>query len=121
MVGVLNRKWLFWFCKGSACVSGKTKCAICTLVIFCLFRVVFCTVIVLRLTTNCWRHETLEISEIHHYQSTKSLNARTKSRITTWLLMIYDRELAPFLITFLLSILHKRNKMSFRLILPIFF
>jgi hypothetical protein len=22
-------KWLFWFCEGSACVSGKTKCAIC--------------------------------------------------------------------------------------------
>ena len=24
-----GKKWLFWFCEGSACVSGKTKCAIC--------------------------------------------------------------------------------------------
>ncbi len=33
-----GKKWLpeksgqaFWFCEGSACVSGKTKCAICGL------------------------------------------------------------------------------------------
>jgi hypothetical protein len=25
----VGKKWLFWFCEGSACVSGKTKCAIC--------------------------------------------------------------------------------------------
>ena len=25
----LAKKWLFWFCEGSACVSGKTKCATC--------------------------------------------------------------------------------------------
>jgi len=24
-------KWLFWFCEGLACVSGKTKCATCVL------------------------------------------------------------------------------------------
>jgi len=23
----VGKKWLFWFCEGSACVSGKTKCA----------------------------------------------------------------------------------------------
>ena len=26
----VGKKWLFWFCEGSACVWGKTKCAICT-------------------------------------------------------------------------------------------
>jgi hypothetical protein len=25
----VGKKWLFWFCEGSAFVSGKTKCAIC--------------------------------------------------------------------------------------------
>jgi hypothetical protein len=25
----IGKKWLFGFCEGSACVSGKTKCAIC--------------------------------------------------------------------------------------------
>ena len=29
-----GKKWLFWFCEGSACVSGKTKCAICVLAYF---------------------------------------------------------------------------------------
>jgi len=23
----VGKNWLFWFCEGSACVSGKTKCA----------------------------------------------------------------------------------------------
>ena len=35
----VGKKWLFWFCEGLACVSGKTKCAICGLAmnfkIFC--------------------------------------------------------------------------------------
>ena len=25
----VGKKWLFWFAKRSACVSGKTKCAKC--------------------------------------------------------------------------------------------
>jgi hypothetical protein len=29
----VGKKWLFWFCEGSACVSGKTKCAICEVAI----------------------------------------------------------------------------------------
>ena len=29
VVRCVGKKWLFWFCEGSACVSGKTKCAIC--------------------------------------------------------------------------------------------
>ena len=39
VVWCVGKKWLFWFCEGSACVSGKTKCAICGLAlnfkIFC--------------------------------------------------------------------------------------
>ena len=31
-----RKKWLFWFCEGSACVSGKTKCAICAVAFSCL-------------------------------------------------------------------------------------
>jgi hypothetical protein len=31
----VGKKWLFWFCEESACVSGKTKCAICA--VGCLF------------------------------------------------------------------------------------
>jgi hypothetical protein len=27
----LAKKWLFWFCEGLDCVSGKTKCATCGL------------------------------------------------------------------------------------------
>jgi hypothetical protein len=29
IVGVLTKKWFFWFCEEWACVSGKTKCVIC--------------------------------------------------------------------------------------------
>ncbi len=29
VVKSIGKKWLFWFCEGSACVSGKTKYAIC--------------------------------------------------------------------------------------------
>jgi len=43
----VGKKWLFWFCEGSACVSDKTKCAICAADVFilCLF-VIFITVVV---------------------------------------------------------------------------
>ena len=44
VVRCVGKKWLFWFCEGSACVSGKTKCAICAWAyFFCLF-VVCCLV-----------------------------------------------------------------------------
>jgi hypothetical protein len=29
VVRCVGKKWLFWFCEGSAFMSGKTKCAIC--------------------------------------------------------------------------------------------
>ena len=42
---------------------------------------------------NVLRYETLGISELLHYQSTRNFDARTKARLTTTPPMFYDRVL----------------------------
>jgi hypothetical protein len=44
VVRCVGKKWLFWFCEGSACVSSKTKCAICAWANFVCVFVVCCPV-----------------------------------------------------------------------------